>query len=56
VDAAVWLSLSDLKNIFSNKTTKIKFELELFKPPYPNKLLGGISKAHNCALRYFLKS
>lgn len=73
VDAAVWLSFSQLEVILSNKNhidgfieglevnedasmKKSKFELELFRPPYPNKLLGGISKAHNCALRFLIQS
>lgn len=32
-----------------------KFDLELLRPPYPNEHLEGISKAHNFALRYFLR-
>ena len=32
------------------------FDIEELRPPYPNRLLGGISKAHNFALRYLLKS
>jgi hypothetical protein len=31
-----------------------KFDLEVLRPPYINKHMEGISKAHNFALRYFL--
>lgn len=34
---------------------QVKFDLEVFRPPYPNKSLEGISKAHNFALRYYIR-
>jgi hypothetical protein len=37
------------------KSKYSEFDIRVFKPPYPNKMKGGISRAHNCALRYFLK-
>jgi hypothetical protein len=67
VDGAVWLSkdnLHDFINMVENdvqgfipgEQKETIFKMSQFFSPYPNAYKEGISKAHNMAIRYLLKS